>query len=186
MRVFFAFLPDDKTKARLLSLSKSIRTNAIGGNFTSLDNFHVTLVFVGEVDQASLGGLISVVEQCEFSPIIIKTKHLGFFSNKGSKDILVWHIERTNDMLDLYDDVTDMLNAKGFQVDEREYRPHFTLARRVHFPQAFLARHDWMQPPQISMKCARLSLMEALRVDGRITYREIHGRSVETPYDPQR
>jgi len=69
----------------------------------------------------------------------------------------------------------------GFEIDDREFRPHFTLARKVSFPEEFMEKHDSLQTPVMFMKCDRLSLMESQRVGGKLVYKELFGKTMEMP-----
>ncbi|WP_137695811.1 RNA 2',3'-cyclic phosphodiesterase [Ruminiclostridium herbifermentans] len=51
MRLFFAIEFNEELKDYLFSIQKQVRQYCIGGNFTSKDNFHLTLRFIGEQSQ---------------------------------------------------------------------------------------------------------------------------------------
>lgn len=181
MRVFLALVPDDKCRAQLASISRKLKGYALDGHFTSINNFHVTLVFVGEVSEENVQKIGSLVESTRFFPFVIKTKQLGFFATKGNKDILVWNIERQPDLSELQSDLMAELRALGFYLEERDYRPHFTLARQVRFPESFLLELDRFPVTTLYMRCDRLSLMESMRTNGKLTYREIMGKTMVSP-----
>jgi 2'-5' RNA ligase len=181
MRVFLALVPDEKTRTQLASISRKLRSHALGGNFTSTSNFHVTLVFIGDVSEETIAKLAALVEKTQFFPFVIKTKQLGFFATKGIKDILVWNIERQPDLSELQRQLMSELRQMGFVLEEREYRPHFTLARKVHFPETFAMDLEHYPAATLYMKCDRMSLMESIRTNGKLTYREIMGHTMESP-----
>jgi 2'-5' RNA ligase len=178
MRVFWALLPDEKTKGKLFPIIRNLKQHAVQGNFTAIDNLHLTIVFVGEVMNDDLHKLIDAVESISFPPFVVKTKQLGYFSNRGANDILVWHLDRSPELVSLYGHVSAVCQEKGFLIDTREYRPHFTLARKVVFSEDFKKRQESLAFPTLFMKCERLSLMESLRVNERLVYREIHGKTM--------
>jgi len=183
MRVFFAILPDDKSKAKLGALSRKMRQSAQAGNFTTAENFHVTIVFIGDVSESTLERLKQVVDETKFIPFVIRTRHMGFFSHGGMKDILVWHVDRSHELASIYDQLFAWLTKMGFSLEDREFRPHFTIARKAVFPEAFLEKHASLDAPVMFMKCERISLMESLRVNGKLMYKELYGRTMETPPD---
>ncbi len=181
MRLFLALLPDDKTKGKLYSVARRMKELARKGNFTATDNLHLTLVFLGEIEESALGKIIELVEETTFEPFVVKTRNLGFFSHRGAKDVLVWHLERSSELVALFNTVRLSCEKRGFTVEDREYRPHFTIARKVVFPEDFAERHEYLNVPVVFMKCERLSLMESLRVNDRIMYRELHGKTMVAP-----
>jgi 2'-5' RNA ligase len=163
-----------------------LRRVALGGQFTTTSIFHVTLVFVGDVSNDCIEKISTLVETTRFFPFVIKTKQLGFFQTKGLKDILVWNIERNTDLTVLQRHLIQECRALGFVLEEREYRPHFTLARQVRFPEAFELGIDRFPITALYMRCDRLSLMESTRVNGTLTYREIVGKTMASPSDRTR
>ncbi len=181
MRVFLALLPDDKSKAKLHALARKMKSHSTGGNFTTADNFHVTLVFIGDVSEATVEKIKTIVNETRFTPFVIKTRHMGFFSNKGNKDILVWHVDKSHEINQLYETMFAKLIKIGFELDDREFRPHFTLARKASFPEEFTEKRDSLQTPVMFMKCDRLCLMESLKVGGKLVYKELFGKTMETP-----
>ncbi len=180
MRVFFAILPDQKTKIKLQEMSRKMHVKSRSGNFTSVDNFHVTLVFIGDVSDTTLVKLKAIVDETKYAQFVIKTRNLGFFSNRGSKDILVWHIERNQELDGLSDFLREKLEKLGFEFQDREFRPHFTIARKVAFPPEETNDDDFYRAPVVFMRCERLSLMESRRINGKLSYREVHGKNLET------
>ncbi|MBN2504808.1 MAG: RNA 2',3'-cyclic phosphodiesterase [Bacilli bacterium] len=179
MRVFFAILPDAKTKAKLHEMGRKMRNLAKSGNFTSADNFHVTLVFVGDVSESTVDKLKHIVDEIHYSTFVVKTRNLGFFSNRGSKDILVWHVERSQELADLKDSLLAKIKRLGFQLEDRDFRPHFTLGRKVDYDPAIIDRDAFYHVPIVFMRCERLSLMESKRINGKLVYKEIYGKDFE-------
>lgn len=51
MRVFFAVTFNQKTKEKLLEYRDVVANQSIKGRFTNPNNFHLTLEFIGEVDE---------------------------------------------------------------------------------------------------------------------------------------
>ncbi len=181
MRVFLALLPDDKSKAKLHALGRKMKLHSTSGSFTSANNFHVTLVFIGDVSDETVEKIKKVVNETKFTPFVIKTRHMGFFSHKGNKDILVWHIDKSHEINQLYETMFAKLLKLGFEIDDREFRPHFTLARKAVFPEEFTEKRDSLQTPVMFMKCDRLSLMESQKIGGKLVYKELFGKTMDTP-----
>ena len=178
MRLFFAIVPDQRTKSKIYPLIRKFKDHALGGNFTSIDNLHLTILFIGEVDEDGRDRLIRIFDTLNFDPFVIKTRQIGFFANRGSNEILVWHLEPSQELLSVYESVRMLSEHEGFSFESKHYRPHFTLARKVSFREGFLEKADLRTVPIIPMKCERLSLMESLRVEDRLVYREIYGKTM--------
>ncbi|MGI6392640.1 MAG: RNA 2',3'-cyclic phosphodiesterase [Candidatus Izemoplasmatales bacterium] len=178
MRLFLAIVPDQRAINKIYPQILKFKEHAHGGNFTSAGNLHLTVVFIGEVDDAGCDRLKRIVNSISFDPFIVKTRQIGFFANRGANDILVWHLDPTKELIALCDSVRHACLNEGFVIDQRQYRPHFTLARKVRWAEGFLNRPDALVVPTVHLRSERLSLMESIRLDGRLVYREIHGKTM--------
>lgn len=54
MRLFTAILFDDKVKNELYFIRNRLKDMSVKGTFTNFENFHLTLVFLGEVEAETL------------------------------------------------------------------------------------------------------------------------------------
>jgi 2'-5' RNA ligase len=181
MRLFLALLPDHRTKAKLYPLVGKFKDHALSGNFTSIDNLHLTIVFIGEVGDSERDKLIRVVDHVSFEPFVVKTRQIGFFANQGANDTMVLHLELSKELELLSQTVQNACTQEGFLFDRRPYRPHFTIGRRIRLSDSFKRQPNSLAVPTIFMKCDRLSLMESLRIDGQLVYREIFGKTMSEP-----
>ena len=73
-------------------------------------------------------------------------------------------------MKDLADNLGRDATAAGFHPDIKPFRPHLTLARKIH--PATAARCDWPQnlSPPLLVRCDRFVLMESRRGESRSIY----------------
>ena len=62
MRLFIAINFNNETRSRLLALCDELRANSRGGNFTSMENLHLTLVFIGEVSPKKVDKIKAILE----------------------------------------------------------------------------------------------------------------------------
>lgn len=180
MRVFFAIEFDDKTRAYIKSVQSMIRENSIKGNFSHEENFHLTLRFIGEVDENQLISLKSALNRAieQTSPFSINFNKLGFFSREGKK--IVWMgIKNEDKCLDkLYKALEDHLVSEGFQREERGYSPHITLSRETILKQGFDEQLKNIKVSSAEIGVSKISLMESVRVDGKLTYRAVYVKSI--------
>ncbi|NLZ61327.1 MAG: RNA 2',3'-cyclic phosphodiesterase, partial [Acholeplasmataceae bacterium] len=105
MRLFLAIVPDQRAINKIYPQILKFKEHAEGGNFTSAGNLHLTVVFIGEVDDAGCDRLKRIVDSISFDPFIVKTRQIGFFANRGANDILVWHLDPTKELIALCDSV---------------------------------------------------------------------------------
>jgi len=95
------------------------------------DHFHLTLFFVGDTTDAQveqvdrmLAGLVK-----DFSCFTIRLEGLGVFKNMRKPRVLWAGIKDYAPMLDVKQAVDRQMSSLGFEPDNREFKPHLTLAR---------------------------------------------------------
>ena len=159
-----------------MHVSVKARKEAISGNFTTIGNMHTTLVFIGEATLEETKEVKALVDRICYPKFVIETGNLGFFNNRGSKSILVWHIRKSPELESLVRDLSAKLEKAGFTLDKREYRPHFTIARQVAFPPGEKEQIVRISENPFFIRCDRISLMESIRIGGKLVYREISGK----------
>lgn len=166
MRLFVALQIPNSARASLLTAICQMKE--LGrGNFTRPENLHITLVFLGEAgDEEAARQALSLIQGRAFSLSI---------SGLGSFGDLYWAgVEPSPALLSLQRQVVQSFQAAGFQLEHRPYRPHLTLCRQFRPYGAFRADRVAVHPPTCSIE--RISLMESLRQDGRLRYREVAGQ----------
>ena len=57
MRTFIAIEFDNETKKNITQLQNKIKNDCKKGNFTVKDNLHLTMHFLGEIEQEDLDGI---------------------------------------------------------------------------------------------------------------------------------
>ena len=143
MRMFYAINFGNNVKSALAKNLVEIQKHTLKGNFTDKENFHVTLVFVGECDPESLDGLKEAAfETAEklrarsLKSIGATIEGLGTFSRPG--DLLLWAGAKTEPE-NILGEISEILLEKlaGAKIrpqgQNNKFHPHVTLARKVEF-----------------------------------------------------
>jgi 2'-5' RNA ligase len=91
------------------------------------EQWHVTLQFLGETDEARYACVIERLREVRAQEVDIQLAEPGFFERAG-----VFHlaIRPTASLVALHDQIEIALVACGFEPEARAYAPHITLARR--------------------------------------------------------
>ncbi|SHI11847.1 RNA 2',3'-cyclic phosphodiesterase [Sporanaerobacter acetigenes] len=134
MRSFIALEFEDELKENLVNIQNKIKENSLKGTWTHEDNFHLTLKFLGEIDENSTIDIDKVLEKtCKnHSPINLTFSDLGYF--KGERDLRVLWLGTKGDLDKvnaLYEEIENEMYYLGFQKENRAFKPHITLGRRV-------------------------------------------------------
>ncbi|MCY6483834.1 RNA 2',3'-cyclic phosphodiesterase [Clostridium aestuarii] len=165
MRVFYAVTFNQETKEKLLEYRNIVANQSIKGKFTNPNNFHLTLEFIGEVDEKQLKLLINLLYQLQDYPEQLIFSCIGSFKRKN-KEIIWLGIEKNKELMKLQRELRDLLIKNEFEVDNRKYKPHITIGRQI-------VRVDSMheidvEPMQVPIKS--IALMESKRVNGELIY----------------
>jgi 2'-5' RNA ligase len=126
MRLFVGLAIDEAVKETLERLTLRLRAKDDGLRWSTPDQWHVTLVFLGEVDDAAHARLVRQLAELRHSAFMLRMERLGVFERAG---ILHAEVEVSPDLLRLYEAVAAAVRKAGLEVEDRPYRAHITLAR---------------------------------------------------------
>lgn len=97
-----------------------------------LENFHLTLKFFGDIDEAKFPVLIESLGKLSqgLNPIRIHTHGIGAFPNlKRPRVIWAGIQEMGTDLKDLVKKIDHLHDVLGFEIEPREFSLHLTLGR---------------------------------------------------------
>ncbi len=94
------------------------------------ESIHVTLKFIGEVEEAKLPAIKDSLANVKLSgPIEIAFRNFGFFPNERRPRVFWLGIESGPNLAALATNISSALEPIGIPREERTFRPHLTLAR---------------------------------------------------------
>ncbi|MDI1472293.1 2'-5' RNA ligase [Thermodesulfovibrio sp. N1] len=130
MRLFIAIEIPKEIKEFLSELN-TFTSPIEGVNFVQKDNFHITLKFLGEVEEKFIPDLTDLLKSIaeEFSDFTLKITNPGVFPDKFKPRVIWIGTENTDILKKLAKKIDDELSQFGFQREEREFKSHITLAR---------------------------------------------------------
>lgn len=99
--------------------------------WTAVRNLHLTLQFLGDVDEKSIPGLKQILSRVS-RPEVPESLHftgLGAFPNISQPKILWLGIERSELLIRIQRQLMEDLTRNGFYQDRKPFRPHLTLGR---------------------------------------------------------
>lgn len=164
MRLFIAINFDRKMLDSLTEFQASLRKQEVTGNYTTEENLHLTLAFIGDYNDPD--AVLEAMEQSAFRPMEICLDGVGSFGD------LFWVGLAENKPLFAYvKRLRRELAAAGIPFDGKRFSPHITLIRRAS------ARGGGAIPvaeaPAGSMLATRVSLMRSDRGKNGMIYTEI-------------
>ena len=175
MRLFIALNFDENIKTELGEISRDFQQFTCQGNFTRPENFHLTLAFLGEVAPARLEDIKQAMAEVAVKPFLLKMDGLGCFKRR-SGDIYWVGVEKSKPLLELYRQLVDILIEKGFALEKRKFKPHLTLGRQIKLAEGLKLESLPVAAKPLSQRISKISLMLSERIDGRLTYTELHAK----------
>lgn len=170
MRLFIAINFNVDTRSLLLSLRDELRSNSLHGRFSSSENLHLTLAFLGECNAEQTAAAKVALNMLTFEPFSISINRVGRFKRKGG-DIWWAGVQNSPELLKLQGELTKRLCETGFTLEIRKFSPHITLGREVETDYAF----GKILPFGETVKS--VELMKSERIAGKLTYSEIYRRT---------
>ena len=149
MRLFAAAWPDEEALAHLEAALSSLR-NPLGDlRWRPRLRWHVTLAFLGEVDEARLPAVRRALGDVAARHDQVDAVALA---GAGAFGRIVWvGLEpRPSALEPVAHDLARSLRERGFPIERRAWTPHLTVARArsatAQVPQACEALHDYAGP----------------------------------------
>lgn len=127
-RLFFALWPDNRQRDRLRDVINSV-ARSVEGKATDRRNWHVTLPYIGEFDEARIPELLAVASEIEVAPFRLSFDRLEFWARPKIACLVAPTLP--TELESLVSDLNAALQGLGVLPEERVYRPHITVARNA-------------------------------------------------------
>ena len=160
MRLFVAIRFSPQIRNLLLETMERLRVQTRQARLTRPENLHLTLAFLGETDRtADIRAAMSEAAAAQ-RPFSMALSGFGCF-----RDLYWVGLEPCPPLSLLAENLQRRLRALGFDIPQRHFRPHITLARQVRTD-----RPVELEIPRSEMVVEQIVLMKSERLKGRLTY----------------
>jgi RNA 2',3'-cyclic 3'-phosphodiesterase len=142
-RLFIAIDLPEPIKMRLADLCSGLPD----AKWVKHDQMHLTLHFIGDVDESGFVAVKSALTMVAASPFSLHLEGVGQFPAKGKPRVLWVGIKAPPLLTDLYQSIMASLIALSLPPPDHPFSPHVTLARFKTPPppeniRPFFAQHD--------------------------------------------
>ncbi|MBW3096741.1 RNA 2',3'-cyclic phosphodiesterase [Pseudohoeflea coraliihabitans] len=126
-RLFTALeIPRDATQS--LSL---LRGGLPGARWIDVENYHLTLNFIGDINGPSADELVHALDAVDRSPFTLGLNGVGSFGSK--KPHTLWAgVTSSPELMALQAEISRICTRLDLPADPRKFTPHVTLARLRH------------------------------------------------------
>ena len=133
LRAFLAFDLPEFVQTRLAALVHDLRSYDDAVRWTEPGKFHVTVAFLGSVDETTLLGPVSnciAALTTATKPVALECQGIGVFPNwKYPRVIWAGFSGETEPLMQLHEHLAAVLPEFGIANDDRAFRLHLTLGR---------------------------------------------------------
>lgn len=148
-------------------------------NYTSYDNFHLTLKFLGMMEESSILAIIDVIKNLRATPVPVLFDHIGFFNKKG-RYVIYMGTKPEVTLTELALKLNEELVKKGlveYRLEDFSYTPHITLCRNARI---LVHPIDLSKGIEIKYhaRISNITLFESVNIDGKLMYKPIFSREL--------
>lgn len=157
MRLFLAIELSAELKRALVEAQKAMVGRGVRGSYTSAENLHLTLAFIGDYPDADR--VLDALEELRFAPFVLTLEGVGCFGDlwwAGLKD--------SAPLVALARRVRRALAESEIPFDRKCFSPHITLIRRAS------REASGLRIAPASMTVESISLMRSDRGKGGMIY----------------
>lgn len=129
MRLFVALDISQDIRERIAQFQRGLAALAPDVRWVGTETFHVTLKFIGEVPHEHLERYKKALAEVRSQRFPVTFRECGFFPTARSARVFWVGIEAPEDLQQLATSVDKATHRMGIAREERELKPHLTLAR---------------------------------------------------------
>ncbi len=172
MRVFIGNEISEAIKAELIRLRAELRQAEAEVTWTKPENVHLTLRFLGEIEERRLDELKQLCAEtaAEFQPFTLRLKDTGYFPNFRQPRVLWVGLAGEMEVAkQLQKQLDAELIARGFNQEDKPFKPHLTIGRvkSNRNVKALVAKADMYTLPELAFEVGEIVLFKSeLRPSG--------------------
>ncbi len=135
MRLFIGIPLPDQYQRLLASIAREWNDRFKSRlSWTKQGNWHVTLKFLGDVEEGRVPDLKKFMEELHFERFSLEGAKAGFFGSKGVYRVIWLGLKNdVKSLVNLAGKIDHGLAAKGYAKEKRPFTGHLTLARIKNF-----------------------------------------------------
>ena len=128
MRLFIAFDMPESIRRKAAELQKRIGDEHARIKWVEIENIHLTLKFLGEVDDSKVSIITDSLKKIKFTPFLFYVSGFGAFPSESYARVLWVGLKPAEKISELHERIDDAMKDAGFAKDGR-FNPHVTLGR---------------------------------------------------------
>lgn len=177
MRLFIALNFNNEVKAQINDVINKVKSNSVQGKFVNEEHIHLTVEFLGEIENNKLDLIKEIMDELEFAAFTFGLTKVGYF--KRSEGNIYWLGVEYNDVLfNIYNKLHQRLADRGFELEDREYRPHITIGRKVKLKDSFDTNELDDVVRKIKIGINKVDLMKSEFINGKLIHSLVYSKQI--------
>lgn len=169
MRAFIGIRLDDCI-SNIVSIMDDLRQRDKTANYTLLNNIHITLEFLGEINELEIKKIEDIFSKIYFNSFEITLNKVSRFKN-----MIILGVKQNNVLSNLQGFINKELKLEGFLLENRKYFPHVTLARKSNL--------EINKDINLQSKVNEVILFSSERINNCLTYTPILRKKLEGEFN---
>ena len=131
MRSFIAITVPESVLRCCEEIIAHLKGLNVKGRFAKIQSLHLTLQFLGNIEEEEVAGIRQVLEQAgkEVAPFDVEVRQLGAFPHFASPRVVWVGVEAVDALMELQSKIQQRLQRLSFREENRKFHPHLTLLR---------------------------------------------------------
>ena len=180
MRLFIALDIPAEVRAGLTKYMERARALAPEARWARVEGLHVTLKFIGHVDDSVVEKIKAALSVIKAAPFEVKFAGVGFFPNPSAGRVFWAGVDGGDHLPGLASTIDAAMEKLDFSPETKPYHPHLTLARTSSRPLRELHPLLADPPPQFGTMTAReFFLYQSQPQRGGSKYTKLEGFALE-------
>lgn len=132
MRIFVGIDIPKNIKENLDLETDKFLKYAISAKKVLIDNYHLTLKYIGEIDMPKIDELNLILKEAlkDVSSFDMKIKDFGYFEKKDGLILWMGVLQGVGKLKEIYLNIDSKISER-FNIDKSVFSPHVTLAKKV-------------------------------------------------------
>lgn len=106
----------------------TIQSGIEGARWLPIENFHLTLAFIGDVDRHAFAAAVDALSGVDAPAFDMRLSGIGLFGDRRKPYSLWADVKPAPALTHLQAKVETALRRAGFSLEKRKFKPHVTLA----------------------------------------------------------
>jgi 2'-5' RNA ligase len=175
MRLFISLNFKKEVIDQIKNVIHEVQLNSVQGKYVSDEHIHLTVEFLGEIQDNQLNLIKAIMDELEFGPFILNLTKIGYFKRREGN--IYWlGVEDHDTLFNIHKKLHQRLLDQGFELEDREYKPHITIGRKVKLKDHFNPDELDDIVENIKIDINKVDLMKSEFIHGRLIHSIIYSR----------